>query len=93
MRRIAQHYDAELALASSTPADNSTSVNMYAPLTFTFGENVYANATAGKLFYLYKADGTLVESFDAKTLAGSQGGSLSINGNTVTAVPETCAPA
>jgi len=64
-------------LVASSPADDATSFAVADNLSLTFSKNVQSGTG---FISLYKADGTLIESFNAGTGVGDQGGALSFNG-------------
>uniref|UniRef100_UPI00037A7D5A DUF4347 domain-containing protein n=1 Tax=Leeia oryzae TaxID=356662 RepID=UPI00037A7D5A len=66
-------------LVSSTPADNASGISISNDLTLTFSKDIGAGSG---FIGLYKADGTLIESFNVATGVGDAGGSLTFNGTT-----------
>ena len=71
-------------LSSSTPLDNAINVGINNNLTLTFNKDIqFGSGTID----LYRADNTLVESFNVNTLTGSDGGSLSVTSATITLNP------
>jgi hypothetical protein len=71
-------------ISGSTPADDATDVHELANLQLSFSENVSAGSG---WIQLHRADGTLLESFDAASGTGSAGGSVAFSGTTVTLNP------
>lgn len=72
------------SLNSSTPADGATDVRESANLSLSFSELVQAGTG---LIQLFRADGSLIESFNVTTGSGSAGGSAVFSGTTVTLNP------
>ena len=68
-------------LLSSTPADGATDAGVSNNLVLNFSETI---AAGSGLISLYRANGSLVESFDAATGVGSAGGSVAFSGSAVT---------
>jgi len=71
-------------LLSSTPADGASDAEVSNNLVLTFSETI---AAGSGLISLYRADGTLVESFNVATSGGSAGGSVAFSGSAVTINP------
>ena len=71
-------------ISATNPADGATGVLESANIQFTFSEAVLAGAGS---IQLLRADGSTVETFDVASGAGSAGGSLSINGSSVSLDP------
>jgi methionine-rich copper-binding protein CopC len=71
-------------LLSSTPADGATDAGVSNNLVLNFSETV---AAGSGLISLYRANGSLVESFDGATGVGSAGGSVAFSGSAVTINP------
>jgi hypothetical protein len=71
-------------LQSSTPADGATNVALSSTFVLNFSESVVAGTG---LIGLYRANGTLVESFDVATGSGSAGGSVGFSGSDVSINP------
>jgi autotransporter-associated beta strand protein len=71
-------------LLSSTPADGATDAGVSNNLVLNFSETI---AAGSGLISLYRADGSLVESFDGATGIGSAGGSVAFSGSAVTINP------
>jgi methionine-rich copper-binding protein CopC len=71
-------------LLSSTPADGATDAGVSNNLALNFSETI---AAGSGLISFYRANGSLVESFDAATGVGSAGGSLAFSGSAVTINP------
>jgi methionine-rich copper-binding protein CopC len=71
-------------LVSTTPADDSLEVGVAANLTLTFNENIQVGSG---LISIFKADGTLVESYEAST-----SNRLSITGSVLTIDPTADLP-
>jgi Bacterial Ig-like domain/PA14 domain/FG-GAP-like repeat len=71
-------------LSGTNPADGAAGVLESANIQLTFSEAVLAGAGS---IQLLRADGTPVESFDVASGAGSAGGSLTINGSSVSLDP------
>jgi large repetitive protein len=66
-------------LVASSPADDAISFAVADNLALTFSKNI---AAGSGFVSLYRADGTLIESFNVATGAGDNGGSISFNGTT-----------
>ena len=71
-------------LLSSTPADGATDAGVSNNLVLNFSETI---AAGSGLISLYRANSSLVESFDAATGVGSAGGSVAFSGSAVTINP------
>jgi autotransporter-associated beta strand protein len=71
-------------LLSSTPADGATDAGVSNNLVLNFSETI---AAGSGLISLYRANGSLVESFDGATGIGSAGGSVAFSGSAVTINP------
>ncbi len=66
-------------LSSSGPADGAINIAVASDITLTFNKNIQAGIG---FVSLYKADGTLVESFNVATGAGDASGTIAFNGTT-----------
>jgi methionine-rich copper-binding protein CopC len=67
-------------LVASSPADDATSFALADNLTLTFSKIVVAGTG---FITLYRADGTLLETFNVASGTGDNGGSLSFNGTSL----------
>ncbi len=72
--------------SSSSPADDANTVSISANLTFTFSENIVLDTGS---VVLYKADGTVVETFNVANGTGSAGGTIGVSTNTLTINPNS----
>ena len=72
--------------ASSSPADDATGISISSNLTFTFSENIVLDTGS---VVLYKADGTVVETFNVANGTGSAGGTIGVSTNTLTINPNS----
>jgi len=71
-------------LLSSTPADGATDAGVSNNLVLNFSETIAAGSGP---ISLYRANGSLVESFDGASGIGSAGGSVAFSGTAVTINP------
>ncbi|BFU78688.1 hypothetical protein ALC152_19030 [Arcobacter sp. 15-2] len=72
--------------SSSSPADDATGISISSNLTFTFSENIVLDTGS---VVLYKADGTVVETFNVANGTGSAGGTIGVSTNTLTINPHS----